>query len=270
MNIAVVTGASSGIGREFCRQIDALNLDEIWGIALEKDDLDTLVNECQTKVVPLAYDLTVESSFDAYNAMLAENKPNIVWLINCSGFGKFGRYDEISVGASANMIDLNCKALMKMTEYSLPYMTEGARIVNIASVAGWQPIPYINVYAGTKAFVISYSRGLNRELKPRKISVTAICPFWTRTRFFDRAKKTDATQEVVTKYVAMYDTEYVVKKSLKVALKRKDISVIGAKSKLQCWMVKILPHKCVMNMWINQQKLNKKYKNKPVKNIESK
>ena len=162
------------------------------------------------------------------------------------------------------MIDLNCKGTVRMTEYTLPYMNKGARIMNIASVAGWQPIPYINVYAATKAFVISYSRALNRELKPRGISVTTICPFWTKTAFFKRAKDNNAKQEVVSKYVAMYEPDFVVQKAVKATKKRKDLVVVGAKSKMQCLMVKILPHSWIMNIWIRQQKLNKKYKDRPV------
>ncbi|MCI6859725.1 MAG: SDR family NAD(P)-dependent oxidoreductase [Clostridia bacterium] len=262
--IAIITGASSGIGRSFCKQYDAKNFDEIWAIALDLEGLESLQKECKTKIVPLAYDLTVTESFEDFKARLKKAKPDVQLLINCSGFGKFARYDEIKVETSANMIDLNCKATMRMTEYTLPYMSKGARIMNIASVAGWQPIPFINVYAATKAFVISYSRALNRELKPRGISVTTICPFWTKTAFFKRAKDNDAMQEVVTKYVAMYDPDFVVKKAMKATEKRKDLVVVGFKSKMQCWLVKTLPHSWIMNIWMRQQKLNKKYKDRPV------
>lgn len=263
MKIAIITGASSGIGREIAKRLDNAQFDEIWAVALDKEGLATLKKELATKIVPLAMDLTLSESFDTLKARLAKYKPNVTWLVNCSGFGKFARYDEIAVETSANMIDLNCKATLRMTEYVLPYMDRGARIVNIASVAGWQPIPYINVYAATKAFVISYGRALNRELKPRGISVTTICPFWTKTKFFDRALKTDADTEVVSKYVAMYTPEYVVNKTIQSAMKRKDLVVVGTKSKLQCFMVKVLPHKWIMNIWIRQQKLKKKYDKKP-------
>lgn len=262
MNIAVVTGASSGMGKEFCKRLDNAGLDEIWAIALDSAGLEVLQGECKTKVRALPFDLTQSANFEKYNLLLSEVKPNITWLFNCSGFGKFARYDEIPVEVSANMIELNCIALVKMTEYSLPYMQKGARIVQIASVAGWQPTPYINVYAATKAFVISYSRGLNRELKSRGISVTTICPFWTKTKFFDRAIDKDDKVQVVTKYVAMYTPEYVVDKAMQAAMKRKDLVVVGTKAKMQCAMVKMLPHSLVMDTWIRQQKLNKKYKNK--------
>ncbi len=262
MDIAVITGASSGIGKQFLGFIDKLGLDEIWAIALEQDKLDELKNEFTTPIKPLAMDLTNAKHIDKYVKLLGEVKPNVKWLLNASGFGKFGRYDEIPVEQSANMVDLNCKALLCMTEYTLPYMTKGGRIVQIASVAGWQPIPYIATYGATKAFVVSYGRALNRELKSKGISVTTICPFWTKTAFFKRAEDTSAGSQVVTKYTALYDPEFVAKSAFKAAIKRKELHVVGFKAKLQCFGVKVLPHSLVMKVWINQQKLNKKYKDK--------
>ncbi len=258
-NIAVITGASSGIGREFVRQLDAENFDEIWGIGLGAEALEQVKKETKTKFVPLELDLTADASFETYKELLTKSKVNVSWLVNCSGFGKFGRYDEIPVEASANMVDLNCKGLLKMTEYTLPYMAKGGRIIEIASVAGFQPIPYIAVYGATKAFVVSYSRAMNVELKPRDISITCVCPFWTKTNFFKRATETKAKNEVVTKYVAMYNPVDVVAKAIKDTKKHKELSIYGFKARSQVRLVKILPHKLVMKIWVNQQKLNKKY-----------
>ena len=259
-NIAIVTGASSGIGREFVRQLDGEGYDEIWGIALSKEKLAEVKSETKTPMKVFDLDLTKDESFEKYVALLKKEKPNVVMLVNCSGFGKFGRYDEIAVEQSANMIDLNCKGYVRMTEYTLPYIAKGGRILQIASVAGFQPVPYLSVYGATKAFVISYSRALNEELRSRKISITCVCPFWTKTNFFSRAKETKATCEVVTKYTAMYDAAKVVKRALRDANKRKQISIYGFKARMQCRLSKILPHKSIMRFWIRQQNLNKKYK----------
>lgn len=259
-NIAIITGASSGIGREFVRQLDGEGFDEIWGIALGREQLEQVKEETKTPMQVFEMDLTDDKTFIKYQELLKAQNPNVTWLINCSGFGKFGRYDEVAPETSANMIDLNCKALQRMTEYTLPYMQKGARIVEIASVAGFQPIPYMAVYGATKAFVVSYSRAIGEELKPRGISVTCVCPFWTKTNFFKRAKETEAKQEVVTKYVAMYLPEHVVKKAVKDAKKRKPISICGFIARSQVRLVKLLPVKMVMRTWIEQQKLNKKYK----------
>lgn len=260
MNIAVVTGASSGMGREFVRQIDSMGFDEIWGIALEENLLDEVKKECKTKFRCFALDLTQSTSIKKYQTALEEEKPNVQWLMNCSGFGKFGRYDEIPLAATLNMIDLNCRALVEMTETTLPFMTEGARIVEIASLAAFQPTPYLNVYAASKAFVLSYARALNVELKSRKISVTCMCPFWTKTAFFKRAEDTNAKNKVVTKYVAMYDPKDVVKKAIKDATKRKELSICGFISRSQVRFVKMLHPKLIMKIWVKQQKLNKTYK----------
>lgn len=261
-NIAVITGASSGMGREFVRMLDAENFDEIWGIALGKDALEKVKSETKTPMQVFEMDLTDDKSFEFYKNLLEKEKPNVSWLVNCSGFGKFGRHDEWSVETSANMVDLNCKALLKMTEMTLPYMQKGGRIVEIASVAGFQPIPYIAVYGATKAFVVSYSRAINQELKPRGISVTCVCPFWTKTAFFDRAKDTNAKTEVVSKYVAMYDPQKVIAQAIRDAKKRKELSIHGFKARSQVRLVKLLPHKMVMKIWMKQQNLYKKYQNK--------
>lgn len=265
-NIIVVTGASSGLGREFVRQLDSFGADEIWGIARDEGMQEEIQSELKTKFKYFAWDLTIEDNFEEYTKKLKLAKANVLMLVNCSGFGKFGRYDEIAVEASSNMIDLNCKALVKMTELTLPFMAEGARILQIASVAGFQPIPYIAVYGATKAFVLSYSRALNQELKSRKISVSCICPFWTKTKFFDRAKVTD--HEVVSKYIVMYEASKVVEYSLKKAMKRKEVIIPGFIARSQVRLVRILPASATMKLWLKQQKLDKKYKDKPVKNIK--
>ncbi len=260
MNIAIVTGASSGIGKGLAKKLDSLNLDEIWGIALEEELLEKTKGEMKTKFVPLTYDLTDEENLTKIKEKLESEKPNVRWLVNASGFGKFGRYDEIGTNNVMNMIDLNCKALVAITEYTLPYMSAGARIVNIGSVASFQPIPYINVYGATKAFVLSYSCALNEEVKGKQVSVTCVCPFWTKTAFFDRAEKKDNV--VVSKYIALYETDYVVEKGFNAAVKRKGVYVVGKISKLQVAIVSLLPRKWVMKFWIKQQKLDEKYKDK--------
>ncbi len=260
-SIAIITGASSGIGREFVKQLDG-QFDEIWGIGLGQEALDKVKEETKTSFVGLELDLTKEENFEKIVKMLEEEKPNVKFLANCSGFGKFGRYDEINIKDSANMVDLNCKALVLMTEYVLPFMSEGASIVEIASVAGFQPIPYMAVYGASKAFVVSYARAINQELKSRKIKVTCVCPFWTKTAFFDRAKDTKATNEVVSYYAAMYKAEDVVRKAIKDSKKGKELSICGFIARSQVRLVSISPKKFVMATWIRQQKLKKKYKNK--------
>lgn len=260
--IALITGASSGMGKRFCFDIDALGMDEIWGVGLKTDDVETMPQELKTPFKFFDLDLTMSSSFEKLEKELKKDHVEIEWLVNASGYGKFGRYDEISTEAQLGMIDLNCRALTQLTFLALPFMKEGGRIVQFGSIAAFQPIPYIAVYGASKSYVLSFSRALNRELKPRKISVTCLCPYWTKTAFFDRATKTNANHQVVTKYVAMYDPEKVVKRAMKGATKRKDVVLYGFISKAQTMLVKLLPHKWVMSIWERQQNFKKKYNKK--------
>ena len=155
--IIVVTGASSGMGKDFVTQIEKKEkVDEIWVLARRKERLEDLAKELSTPIVPIAIDLSDMEQIKIYNQKLQEEKPEVVLLANCSGFGKFDHYENIDLETNLNMVDLNCKAVIAMTNYTLPYMGRGARIVNFASCSAFQPIPYINIYASTKAFLLHY------------------------------------------------------------------------------------------------------------------
>ena len=257
MKIAIVTGASNGMGREFARILDNEGLEEIWAIGRTESNLKELQAELKTPVKIFAVDLT-NGGLEEVVATLQTEKPDVRWLVNAAGFGKFGRYDEIPVSESTNMVRLNCECLVALTEHALPFMTAGAKIAQFSSVAAFQPTPFQNVYAATKAFVHSYARALNVELKPRKILVTAVCPFWTKSAFFNRAERKG--EKVVLKMVALYEAADVVKKAYKDMKKGKDFSMYGFKARSQTRLVKIVPVKMVMNTWVKQQKFNKRYK----------
>ena len=253
--ISVITGASSGIGKKFVEMLETYDtFDEVWVIARRLERLEELKNKISFPIKTIPLDLTEEASFERYAFLLGEEKPEIVLLVNCSGFGKFCATLDTPLEDNLNMVDLNCKAVMAMCQLSIPYMKKGAKIINIASVAAFQPIPYINVYGATKAFVLSYSRALNREMKQRGITVTAACPFWTKTEFFNRAiKKNENT--VVKKYVAMYVPEQIVKRAFRDAKRGRDVSKYGFVARFQMLLAKILPHSFVMSYWMHQQKL---------------
>lgn len=257
MKIAVVTGASSGLGKEFAFKLDKLGLDEIWGVALEKELLAETEKALKTPFRSFAVDLTKDGTEIVSNA-LATECPEVRWLVNAAGFGKFGRYDEISVDESLNMIKLNCEALVAMTENCLPFMSAGAKIAEFGSVAAFQPTPYQSVYAATKAFVHSYARALNAELKPRKIMVCAVCPFWTKTSFFDRAENKE--NNVVSNYIVMYSAKDVVNRAYNDIQKGKDISIYGFIARSQVRLVKIAPTTLAIKSWIKQQNFDKRYK----------
>lgn len=254
--IAVITGASSGIGREFVRTLSRHGqYDELWAIARDTARLEQLRAETSIPVVPISLDLSRTEAITTYASMLAEHKPDVSILINCSGYGKFESMQNISLEDNLGMIDLNCRALTAMTYVTLPYMSRGGEIIEIASVAAFQPIPYINVYGASKAYVLSFTRALSRELRPKGIHVMAVCPFWTKTAFFDRAVKKNA-DTIVKKYAAMYTPEQIVRAAWK-AIKhpKKDYCIPGFKARMQVFGVKVLPHKWVMSIWMRQQKL---------------
>ncbi len=256
-NIAVVTGASSGIGREFVFQLASnKDIDEFWLIAREKDKLEEVANKLNKPSKVLTMDLSVSENLMKYKVELENANVNIKFLVNCAGFGKFEHEENLNTSIKLNMIDLNVKAIVSMVDFSLSYMSEGSGIINIASTAAFQPIPYINIYAASKSFVLSYSRALNKELEYRNIKVLAVCPYWTKTNFFNRAVR-ENSKEVVIKYVVMYQAKDVVSKALKDFYKKsKDVSCYGFINCAQIFLTKILPHKLVMKIWMKQQKLN--------------
>lgn len=250
MKIAVVTGASSGMGREFVCALDRQTaFDEIWVIARRRDRLEALQGAVHAKVRPLAWDLTKEESFDAYRSLLAEERPEVSVLVNAGGFGVFGAFASLSESEQLSMIDLNVKTLMRMTHLTLPYMKAGACIYQLGSLSAFQPVPYINVYAATKAFVLHFSRALNKELEPRGIRVLAVCPGWVRTEFFDRAVRDDT----ITYYNQFFTAKEVVDRALSDMARGKDVSVCGWRIRAQVLLTKLLSHRIVMDIWCRQQ-----------------
>ena len=129
MNIAIISGASSGMGKEFVIKADQrYNLDEIWVIARRRERLEELANYTKAKIVPLCLDLTDNSSFDFLKEKLSTENPNVKLLVNASGFGKFAEFVESDIDANANMCDLNLKSLILVTQTVLPYIKEEGKI----------------------------------------------------------------------------------------------------------------------------------------------
>ena len=255
MNIAIVTGASSGMGREFVLQLSQyVQVDEIWAIARRQAALESLKEEVSVPVRPISLDLGKEESFKTLEEMLAAEKPNVWLLVNAAGFGKFGAYHKVSIEDDCKMIDLNCKALLVMTRLCVPYMAPGSHILELDSLSAFQPVPYITTYGATKSFVLSYSRAMNRELKSQGIRVMAMNPGWVKTEFFNHAFQTNDGCEVQY-FNRLYEAKDCVATGLKDLYRsKKDYSVHGLPVKAQVLAVKLLPHSMVMNTWLNQQK----------------
>ena len=250
--IAIVTGASSGFGQEFVKQFDNRGYDEIWVIARRADRLEQLKDVVNTPIRPVPMDLSDMNSLDGLKELLEKEKPEIHALVNASGFGYFDAFIDEPLDNALNMIDLNEKALISLCYLVIPYMKEGSEIYNIASSSAFQPVPYIGVYAATKAFVLSFSRSLNQELKKKGIRVIAVCPHWTKTEFFDRADKKNG---VISYYNFYTDKQQVVSNAIKHIQKGKDVSLTSIQLKLQALAATILPKSLVMKIWLNSQKL---------------
>ena len=238
MKIAVITGASSGMGREFVKQVWRNEIfDVIWVIARRKEALESLKKEVKVKIRPISLDLKNSESFEIYKELLKNENPEIALLANIAGYGKFGKYDQISLEDCMGMIDLNCKALVAMTQLTLPYMKRGSIILQLDSLSAFHPVPYLNVYGSTKSFVLSYSRALNRELKTKGIRVMSVNPGWVKTEFFDHAKQ--SSDDAVTYFNVMYDSKDVMKTAIRdLYHTKKDVSIHGFQIKVQVLLVK--------------------------------
>ena len=187
MKIALITGASSGIGREFARTLDQRGYDELWVLARRKERLEELGSCCQTRIRPLPLDLTKPESFHTLHTLFSTERPEILTLVNASGFGLFGAFTERDLEGQLEMVELNIKALTALTYMALPYMANNGEIYELGSLSAFQPVPYLGVYAATKAYVVSFTESLSEELRGTGVSATAFCPGPTATEFGEAA-----------------------------------------------------------------------------------
>ncbi len=254
MSIAIVTGASSGMGREFVLQLGGyVAVDEIWVIARRGNALESLKGEVSTPVRPILLDLCEDADFARLEEILKAEKPDVKLLVNAAGFGKFGDFRRVAVEEDCRMIDLNCKALVRMTRMVLPYMHPGSHILQLDSLSAFQPVPYIATYGATKAFVLSYTRAISRELRGSGIRIMTMNPGWVKTEFFNHAFQTN--QNEVQYFDRLYEAKDVVATGLKdLYTTKKDVSIHGFPVRMQVRLVKLLPHSLVMRVWLNQQK----------------
>lgn len=229
MGIAIITGASSGLGREFVKAVieNRKNLKEIWVIARREELLKAIATEyTSVNIVPVVMDLTQNESYDILARMLKEQKKTVDLLINNAGIGKVGNFEYLESDALINMIELNVKGYIGVAHACLPYMTEGAEIINIASMASFVPNTRMILYGGTKAAVRAWSTGLREELKPRKINVLTVCPGNMDTEFYDISGLRNNMQFNVS--VPWLDIPTVAKRSLQLVRSNRLLYIPGA------------------------------------------
>lgn len=244
--IAIVTGASGGIGKEFTKLLLKEEVDEIWAIARNQERLTALKSEFGDKIITISKDLAKTEEVISIGKMLEEQKPVIAFLINNAGIARMGNYNDFTVEEIEDTIKINCSALTILCTLCIPYMEKESRILNISSAASFQPLPYINLYAATKVFERAYSRALNMELKKTGISVTAVCPSWVDTDLL--IKEVNGKK---VKFPGIVSPEKVAIKAFKDAKRGKDMSVCTLYVKYLHILAKILPQKLIMNTWVN-------------------
>ena len=190
--MALVTGASSGIGSEFARALAARG-DDLVVVARDASRLDALAERLEAQygvdVEVLSADLTTKKGRAVVEARLESAEPAIDLLVNNAGMGTYGKFAELSREAETRVIRLNVQAVVQLSHAALPGMIErgSGGIINVSSLAGHQPTPLNATYGGTKAFVTSFSQALHEELRGTGVKVMVLCPGFTRTEFQERA-----------------------------------------------------------------------------------
>lgn len=249
MKVAVITGASSGLGAEFACAIDRNKgeIEEIWLIARREDKLKETSQKLNipTRIIPL--DITDNASLKAYTDLLESSDVQVKLLINNAGFGKLGSFDELSANDNAGMVRLNCEALTYFTAITLPFMKENSEIINSCSIASFAPNTRMAVYSSTKAYVMSLSRALREELKVRKINVLAVCPGPMDTEFLSLAgikKGKSHTFDTLPRV----NPKVMAEKALKASSTHKAVYTNRIFYKFYRILAKLLPHSLVMKM----------------------
>lgn len=254
MKIGIITGASSGMGKEFVKLTmgEQLNLDEIWVIARRKERLEAWQKHYAEQTFRvLALDLQKEEDMERLRKELEETQPEISLMIHCAGFGIMGRIDEIPAEEQMEMVDVNCRSVVELTTMFLPYMEKGGRMIYMASSAAFLPQPGFAVYSATKAFVLSFVRSLRAECRESNLGITVVCPGAVKTEFFKRA----AEQKHLPAYkkMVMSDPKKVVRKAWRDNIAGKEISVYGKPMKLFHTASKVLPHKVFLHFMGRQK-----------------
>ena len=247
MNIIIITGASSGIGREFARQMDGHfdRTDEFWLVARNRPRLEELAGTMRHRTRIFAMDITGEESLEALEEAAFRHNAVVRMLINCAGYGIMGSFCEQDCGLETGMIRLNCEALTELTHRLIPYMRWGSRIIQLSSSAAFLPQPGFAVYAATKAYVLALSKALHDELRPRGIKVLAVCPGPMNTDFWTVANVPEGKSRLIDK-LPRVDPKEVAEGSLRAAKRGKLVYTSGFFYKVYRLLAKLLPHGFLM------------------------
>ncbi len=192
---AVITGASSGLGAEFARQL-APHAETLVLVARRADALETVkagLSSSKARILCCVADLATDAGRSAVTTFLDAHGVRLNLLINNAGLGDYGFFESSSADKTRTQIDLNITALTLLTHAILPRLRRPGGIVNISSLASRLPMPELAVYAASKAYVTSFSEALALELAPKGVTVTCVCPGPTPTNFSSAARREDGT-----------------------------------------------------------------------------
>ncbi len=227
MKTALITGASSGIGETFAKELAARNTNLVL-VARSQDKLNQLAQQLQeqfqVQTDVIVQDLTEPRAGKTVYEAIAQKGLTIDLLVNNAGFGDYGPFVERDLQKQLQMIHLNVTTLVELTHLFLPGMKQrgSGGIINVASIAGYQPLPYMSIYAATKAFVLHFTEALWAENKDSGVNILVLCPGPTKSNFFEVADFPNSFAGGGTEYAS---TEEVVKDALK-ALEKNQSSVV--------------------------------------------
>jgi uncharacterized protein len=243
---ALITGASSGLGAEFARQLARENY-RLLLVARRQDRLEQVAAQAQALGAPdaraIVCDLAAPGAAEALWRDITDQEAGVEYLINNAGFGTTGSFDRSELRREIDQIGLNVTALVALTRLALPAMVERAAgtIINVASTGAFQPVPFMATYGATKAFVLSFSEALAEELRGTGVTVTALCPGLTRTEF-QRVAEVD---ESIFPAFAYMDASTVVAQAIAAAKRGQTVEINGMTNCLMVYGERLVPRALV-------------------------
>lgn len=256
--VAIITGASGGLGKEFVKQVID-DVDEIWAVGRNVQKLEGLKAEFGgeaakgAKIVPLQMDLSDTKAFSKLSDKIKSEEKNsaiqIRWLINNAGAGRFGASKDFSAEEISVSVNAHCAAVASLCNICIPYMKAGDHIVNVSSQSAFSPLPYMNLYAATKAFVYSYTRALGEELRESGIVVTAVCPGWIKTALLP-----DSLNGRKVKFPLIVTADKVAAKAIKDARRGKPLSVCRFAVRVVAWFQRHASNDFSVKFWARSVK----------------
>lgn len=249
MKIALLTGASSGLGKEFAKKIHTVfpEIEEVWCVARRLDRLEELKNEVKdVKIVPVKADITNAEEAEAVFARVKQEDAEITLLVNNAGCGFHGAFELSDMEEQERCMNLNVVAMTRFTRLALDFMPGGARILTTSSIASFVPNANMAVYSASKAYATFFSRALNEELHASHRSATAVCPAPMNTEFLTvgHVKGNSKTFE----RLPYCNVEKVALGALKAAKVRKAVYTPRAFYKFYRILVRLLPDALLVKM----------------------